>query len=123
MQYAIYFVLDEGALFHFENYAARFQALKVVPCVAGDINAYAALFPVEDDAFYDFAVVVIGIYAYTTLQQDEGFVLGHMVVYGYLCTHLQCVQKAVALVVEALVKIVVHAQARRRLGLLYHAIY
>ena len=109
MKYAIHLVLYEGAFLDFKNDTAWLEALDVVPRVFRDVYSQTAFCLAKDDAFDDFATVIVGVDTHTAFQNDKGLVLGDMMVDRDNGAHLQGVEETVTLVVEALMEIVVFA--------------
>lgn len=120
VEYTVHFMLHEGAFFHLEDDAARLQAFDIVPGVFGNVDSQTAFSLAQGDTLDKLALVVVSVYADTPLQQDEGLIFGDVMVDGDNGAHLQGIEETVTLVIEALVKVVVLAQAGRGFGLLYH---
>ena len=104
-------MLNERAFLAFEKYA-WLQALDIMPCVLGNVNAIDAFLMTDDAGLQHFTIVVVGGDAHLAFQYHHGLVFGGMVMHRYLRAWFQHVEKAVALVGKALVKIVVHPQPR-----------
>lgn len=117
MQDAVNLMLHKRTFLHLEDDTARLQAFHIVPGVLGDVHSDTAFRQAQHDTFDDRARIIIRIDTHAATQQDEALVFRHMVMDGDLRTHLKCVQKAVALIIEALMEIVVHTQSGRLSGL------
>ncbi len=107
----IRFMLDKGALLALQQHAGL-QAFNAVPHVLGNVGPVHPVFMTQDAGLQDFALVVVGGHPHLALQDDKGLVLGGVVVHGNLGAWLQRVEEAVALVIKALVKVMVHPQPR-----------
>ena len=115
-------MLDERAFLTFKK-KTWLQALHSVPCVLGDIYPMIAIFPTNDAGLYHFAVIIVDGHPDLAFQDDEGLILGRMMMHRNLCAWLQSIEETMALVGKALVKIVVHPQPRRLPCLVRHFLY
>ena len=113
---------DERTFLHFEDHRTRFQALEPMPGILGDVDAYSAFFLTKHDALPDRTVVMIGRNPDFPSEQDKCLILGHMMMHSNLCPHLQRIQKAMALILQRLMEVVIHPQPRRSLRLLNYLI-
>ena len=119
---SIHFMLDKGSLLAFQQHA-RLQTFKTVPHVLGDVGSIKAILMAQDARLHDFTLVVVGQHPHPTLQYDEGLVLGGMVMYRNLRAWLQSIEETVTFVLKALMKVVVHPEPWRLLGLVGQVIH
>ena len=107
-------MLYEWAFLAFKKYT-RFQALYIVPYILRDIRSVSALFVAQDARLQDLSLIVVGGYSDFTFQDDYRLVLRRVVMHRDESAWLHSVEKAVALVLKALVEIVVLPQPWRGL--------
>ena len=99
----------EGTFFHLEDYAAWFQTLYCMPGITRDIHPKATFGRTEFDALCDLSEVVVNVQTYFATQHDKRLVFRDMVMDGNYGTYFPRIEEAVALLVEALMKVVIHA--------------
>ena len=115
-------MLDERPLLAFQK-NARFQAFHSVPRVLGDIDTVVSFFLTDDATLYHLSIVIVDAHPDLAFQDDEGLVLGRMMMHRNQRAWFQSIKETMAFVIEALVKVVVHSQPRRTLCLVSHFLY
>ena len=98
---------------------AGFKTFQTMPDVLGDVNTIGATFLTDDTGFQHLTIIIIGGYSDFTFQYHKGLGLVRMMVNRDECPRFQGIEETVALVLQALVEVVVHAQSRRFLRLFY----
>lgn len=111
IQYAIHLMLDKRPLLAFEK-NTWFQALHSVPGVLGDVDPINAIFMTDDAGLYHFAIIIVGCHSDLAFQDDEGLILGRMMMHRNQRAKFQSVEETVAFVCEAFVEVVVLPQSR-----------
>lgn len=112
LQYPIDFMLYEGTFFDLKDTTPRFKALQRVPRVLRDVHTISAFLLAKHDALHHLPLIIIRQHPHLTFQQDKGLILGHMMMDRHDSPRLQRIQKAMALILKALVKVIVHPQPR-----------
>ena len=88
-------MLDERAFLAFEK-NTWLQALHSVPCVLWYVNPVISIFLTDDAGLYHFAIVIVGGHPDLAFQDDNGFILGRMVVHRNLRARFQGVEETMA---------------------------
>ena len=88
-------MLDERTFLAFEK-NTWLQALDSVPRVLSCVDPVNTIFLTDDAGLYYFAIVIVGGHPDLTFQDDNGFILGRMVVHWNLRARLQGIEETMA---------------------------
>jgi len=108
--------------FTLEDDTPRFQRLQFMPYVLGDIYAVDAVFCAKHHRLYHRAVVIVCRRPYPSPKNDKRLILCRMPVDRHLRPGLYGIKHAMTFVLQRLVEIKVHTQARRFLRLRRHMV-
>lgn len=100
-----------------EDDGVRFQGFHGVPDILSYVHAVAAFRWVEDNVLNDGAVIVVGDDTYPATQHNKRLLFLRMAMNGDVGTRFHGIQKTVALLIQTLMKVQIHPQPGRCLGL------
>ena len=106
-----------GAFLALEDDGTRLQGFHGVPDILSYIHAVSAFRWVEDNVLDDGAAVVVGDDAYPATQHNKCLLFLRMAMNGDVGTRFHGIQKTVALLIQTLMKVQIHPQPGRCLGL------
>ena len=106
-----------GPFLALEDNGTRLQGFHSVPDILSYVHAVAAFRWVEDHVVDDGAVVVVSDDTYPASQHNKCLLFLRMAMDGDVGTRFHGIQKTVALLIQTLMKVKIHPQPGRCLGL------
>ena len=88
-----------------------------MPHILRDVNPIVATLLTQHHIFYDRAIIIVSSHSNLASQDNERLILRWVPMDGYHSPRLHGIQKPVALVLQRLMKIIVHSLPRRDLRL------
>ena len=88
-----------------------------MPHILRDVNPIVATLLTQHHIFYDRAIIIVSSHSNLASQDNERLFLRRVPMDGDLSPWLHSIQKTVALILQRLMKVIVHAQTGRRLRL------
>ena len=104
-------------LFALKYHCPALQAFKPVPDTLGYINSITSILSTEHNAFYHGTIIIVGGRTHLSSKDNKRFILCRMTMYRNISSRLHGIEHTMALIIEALMKVVVHPKPWRCLRL------